>query len=64
LIQRVLAALAVRFNDEAVSVDQIVFNAARIVKLSSRTVIRNGRPSRFYKSRNHPLATALCSPRE
>ena len=38
----VFAALAVRFNDKAVSVEQTVFNAARIVKLSSRTS-RKGR---------------------
>jgi hypothetical protein len=33
LIQRFLKALAARFDDEAVHVDQTVFNASRIVKL-------------------------------
>jgi hypothetical protein len=33
LIQRVLKALAARFDDEAVHVDKAVFNASRIIKL-------------------------------
>jgi KaiC/GvpD/RAD55 family RecA-like ATPase len=41
LIERILAALAARFNDEAVAVDQTVFNAARIVKLPG-TMARKG----------------------
>lgn len=37
VIQRVLTALAERFDDDVVSVDRSVFNAARIVKLAGTT---------------------------
>jgi len=41
LVQRVLDALASRFNDDVVSVDRSVFNPARIVKVMG-TVARKG----------------------
>jgi hypothetical protein len=51
LVQRILQALAVRFDDEAVKVDKAVFNPARIWKLYGTTAAKGddvpGRPWRL-----------------
>jgi hypothetical protein len=60
LIKRVLKALAARFDDSAVRVDQSLFNASRIVKLFG-SIARKGdnipeRPHRLSKILNAPSA--------
>ncbi|MGO9518415.1 MAG: hypothetical protein ACLPND_15355 [Candidatus Korobacteraceae bacterium] len=58
LLRRVLEALAVRFNDETVEVDQKTFNASRICKLYG-TLAAKGDPT---PDRPHRLSTLLYVP--
>jgi hypothetical protein len=68
LVERVLKALAARFDDAAVKIDQTVFNAARITKAYG-TVVRKGdnlpgyRPHRLSKIITAPANVAVV-PRE
>jgi energy-coupling factor transporter ATP-binding protein EcfA2 len=57
LIKGALAGLAERLDDEAVSVDQSVFNAARITKLFG-TVANKGDPSERFPHRLSQLVSA------
>src|SRR5262249_46675466 len=58
LIQRVLEALAFRFDDDAVLIDRTVFNPARIWKLYG-TIARKGDST---ADRPHRLARILDAP--
>ena len=60
LIQRCLAALAARFDDDAVSVDQTVFNPARIWKLYGTLACKGDDTP----DRPHRMARILSRPAE
>jgi hypothetical protein len=65
LLRRVLEAIAARFNDEAVEVDQKTFNASRICKLYGTLAAKGnstpGRPHRISKVVNVPDAALPVS---
>ena len=65
LVQRVLAALALRFSDDVVTVDTTVANAARIVRVPG-TLNRKGdstpeRPHRLSRLLHIPQTIAVCA---
>jgi hypothetical protein len=58
LLKRCLGALAFRFNDEVVQIDQSTYNASRLVKLYGTLAVK-GDP---LPERPHRLAKLICVP--